>query len=190
VLGYLDVLRDKAEVGVTVAVIGAGGIGFDVAEYLMHEGGSASVAPERFYAEWGIDTAYCKPGGLSPAHASKSRREVFLLQRKESKVGDTLGKTTGWIHRTSLKNNGVKMIPGVSYRKIDDGGLHITVDGQPRLLVVDSVVLCAGQDPQRELQDALQTAGCVVHLIGGAFLAAELDAKRAIDQGTRLAAVI
>jgi 2,4-dienoyl-CoA reductase (NADPH2) len=187
VLGYLDVLRDKKAVGHSVALIGAGGIGFDTAEYLLHEGTSPSLDPAKFFAEWGVDTAYTSAGGLAPAHIPAVPRKIYLLQRKESKVGDGLGKTTGWIHRTSLKNRGVEMINGVSYRKIDDQGLHITVGGKDAVLPVDNVVICAGQDPQRALQAQLQAAGCTVHLIGGADQAAELDAKRAIKQGTELA---
>ncbi|RJG08080.1 NADPH-dependent 2,4-dienoyl-CoA reductase [Noviherbaspirillum cavernae] len=190
VLGYLDVLRDAKPVGKSVAVIGAGGIGFDVAEYLTHAGESASVNPEKFYAEWGIDTNYRAPGGIRPPQVEAAPRQIHMLQRKESKVGDNLGKTTGWIHRTSLKARRVGMTPGVAYRRIDDAGLHVSIDGQDRVLAVDHVVLCAGQEPLRELYEGLKSAGCSVHLIGGADVAAELDAKRAIDQGTRLAAVI
>ena len=187
VRGYLEVLRDKCEVGKTVAVVGAGGIGFDVAEYLLHEGVSPSQDKAKFFAEWGVDTTHSTPGGLKAAHIEKSPRKVYLLQRKASKVGDGLGKTTGWIHRTSLKNREVDMLNNVSYRKVDDEGLHITVGDKDITIPADTVVLCAGQEPQRELQDALQAAGCTVHLIGGAFKAAELDAKHAIKQGTELA---
>ncbi len=190
VLNYLEVLRDKREVGARVAIIGAGGIGFDVAEYLTQQGESASLNPTRFFAEWGVDTAYQQAGGLCQAQPEKPARQVVLLQRKASKVGDGLGKTTGWIHRTGLKHRGVKMLAGVSYDKIDDAGLHITVDGQSQVLPVDNVVICAGQEPRRDLQQALQDLGKTVHLIGGADVAAELDAKRAINQGTRLAAQI
>ncbi|MDH0773026.1 NADPH-dependent 2,4-dienoyl-CoA reductase [Delftia tsuruhatensis] len=188
VLGYLDVLQGDRPVGERVAIIGAGGIGFDVAEYLTHAGDSGAVAPRKFYAEWGIDTDYAQAGGLAQPQAQPSPRRVHLLQRKSTKVGDQLGKTTGWVHRTSLKARSVAMGSGVAYERIDDAGLHITVDGQPQLLEVDNVVLCAGQEPQRELHAALSAAGCSVHLIGGADVAAELDAKRAILQGTTLAA--
>jgi len=190
VLNYLDVLRDDKPVGQRVAVIGAGGIGFDVSEYLAHTGESGAVAPPKFYEEWGIDTTYAQPGGLRRPQAEPPARRVHLLQRKSTKVGDQLGKTTGWIHRASLKARRVAMHSGVSYERIDDAGLHVTVDGQPQLLDVDTVVVCAGQEPLRELHGALLAAGCSVHLIGGADVAAELDAKRAIDQGTRLAARI
>jgi 2,4-dienoyl-CoA reductase (NADPH2) len=190
VMSYLDVLRDGKPVGKTVAVIGAGGIGFDVAEFLTHEGDSPALNAEKFYAEWGIDTGYADRGGLKAPHLDKAPRQVYLLQRKSSKVGDGLGKTTGWIHRTSLKNRNVEMIAGASYNKIDDAGLHITVGGKDMLLPVDNVVLCAGQEPLRALQAGLEAAGQKVHLIGGADEAAELDAKRAIKQGAELAAAI
>jgi 2,4-dienoyl-CoA reductase (NADPH2) len=187
VLGYLDVLRDKKAVGQTVAVVGAGGIGFDVSEYLLHEGTSPSLDAAKFFAEWGVDTTGSARGGVQGARIGAIPRKVYLLQRKTSKVGDGLGKTTGWIHRTSLKNRSVEMIPGATYRKVDDAGLHITVDGKDMVLSVDNIILCAGQDPQRELQAGLLAAGCTVHLIGGADKAVELDAKRAIKQGTELA---
>ncbi|WP_426320072.1 FAD-dependent oxidoreductase [Pseudoduganella sp. R-43] len=189
-LGYLQVLRDGAPVGKNVAVIGAGGIGFDVSEYLTHEGKSASLVPEKFYAEWGIDNGYKDRGGLRAPEVEASPRKVHLLQRKTSKVGDGLGKTTGWIHRTGLKAKRVNMQSGVSYDRIDDAGLHVTIEGQQHVLPVDNVIVCAGQEPLRELQQGLLDAGCKVHLIGGADVAAELDAKRAINQGTRLAAAI
>jgi 2,4-dienoyl-CoA reductase (NADPH2) len=187
VLGYLDVLRDKKPVGKSVAVIGAGGIGFDVSEYLLHQGVSPSLDKAKFFAEWGVDTTATHRGGVQAAELGEIPRKIYLLQRKTSKVGEGLGKTTGWIHRTSLKNRQVEMIPGVQYRKVDDAGLHITVDGKDSVLPVDNVVLCAGQDPQRALQAELEAAGCTVHLIGGADKAVELDAKRAIKQGTELA---
>ncbi len=190
VVGYLDVLRDKCAVGKTVALIGAGGIGFDVAEYLLHSGTSPSQDPAKFFAEWGVDTSYSTRGGLTPEHIEKSPRKVYLLQRKAKKVGDGLGKTTGWIHRTSLKNRQVEMLAGVTYRKIDDAGLHITVGDREMVIPADTVVVCAGQEPQRALQAELVAAGCAVHLIGGADVAAELDAKRAIKQGTELAVAL
>jgi len=189
-LGYLDVLRDGKPVGKHVAVIGAGGIGFDVSEYLTHAGESGALVPEKFYAEWGIDTAYAERGGLRQPEVETPPRKVHLLQRKASKVGDGLGKTTGWIHRTGLKARRVGMSSGVNYDRIDDAGLHVTVDGESQVLPVDNVIICAGQEPLRELQQGLLDAGCKVHLIGGADVAAELDAKRAINQGTRLAAAI
>ena len=187
VVGYLDVLRDKCAVGQSVAIIGAGGIGFDVAEYLLHEGNSPSLDPAKFFAEWGVDTTGAARGGLTKEHIPAAPRKLTLLQRKTSKVGDGLGKTTGWIHRTSLKNRGVEMIASVNYRKVDDDGLHISVGDKHMTLNVDTVVLCAGQTPNRALQAELEAAGCTVYLIGGADEAAELDAKRAIKQGTELA---
>ncbi|MCD0492846.1 NADPH-dependent 2,4-dienoyl-CoA reductase [Chromobacterium violaceum] len=192
VLSYLDVLKHKKPVGGKVAIIGAGGIGFDTAEYLCHEGRSTSLDAEAFMREWGVDMTGDSAGGLAPQgpQPHPSPREVYLLQRKTSKVGEGLGKTTGWIHRESLKMKRVKMLSGVSYDLIDDAGLHITVKGERQVLPVDNVVICAGQDPLRELQAPLQAAGKPVHLIGGADVAAELDAKRAIDQGSRLAAAI
>ena len=188
VVGYLDVLRDKVEVGRRVAVLGAGGIGFDVAEYLTAPATDASRDVAAFADAWGIDRDYRDRGGLTTADPQSSGREVTLLQRKETKVGAGLGKTTGWIHRTELRHRGVRMVPGVSYRRIDEDGLHITLDGDDQLLEVDTVVLCTGQESERSLHDELQARGVSSHLIGGADVAAELDAKRAIDQGTRLAA--
>ena len=191
VLSYLDVLRDKQHVGRRVAIIGAGGIGFDVGEYLTHEGESGALAPAKFNDEWGIDTAYAQAGGLRTAQVEAPTRQVHLLQRKTSKVGDQLGKTTGWIHRTSLKARNVGMSSGVAYERVDDAGLHITIDGgAPQVLDVDHIVVCAGQEPLRALYDTLVAAGQSAHLIGGADVAAELDAKRAILQGTTLAARI
>jgi len=189
VLGYLDVLKTKKPVGKKVAVIGAGGIGFDVSEYLSHEGEATSQNIEAFMKEWGVDMSLKARGGIEGVEAQvpESPREVFLLQRKQSKVGGGLGKTTGWIHRTGLINKGIKMIPGCEYLKIDDEGLHIRVGEETRVLDVDNIILCAGQESQRELVEGLNKPH---HLIGGADLASELDAKRAIDQGTRLAAEI
>jgi 2,4-dienoyl-CoA reductase (NADPH2) len=188
VLSYIDVLRDKKPVGEKVAVIGAGGIGFDVSEYLTHSGDS-STNIESFMREWGVDMSLQARGGVEgvSAQVPPSPREVFLLQRKVSKVGGGLGKTTGWIHRTGLVNKGVNMVPGVEYIKIDDQGLHVKIGDEQRVLDVDNIVVCAGQDPRRELVDGLSKPH---HLIGGADVAAELDAKRAIDQGVRLAAAI
>ncbi|MBD0695903.1 NADPH-dependent 2,4-dienoyl-CoA reductase [Streptomyces sp. CBMA123] len=190
VLGYLDVLRDGAPVGERVAILGAGGIGFDVAEFLTDQGDQASLNPPVFQAKWGIDPEYRERGGLRAPERPKPPRSVHLLQRKTGKVGAGLGKTTGWIHRTELKHRGVVMVPGVSYDLIDDAGLHYTVDGERQLLPVDTVVLCTGQEPRRDLDEALRERGLSVHVIGGADVAAELDAKRAIKQGTELAATI
>ena len=187
VRSYLDVLRDKCAVGKRVALIGAGGIGFDTAEFLLQEGGSPSLDADQFFKEWGVDRSYGSAGGLQAAHIAPSPRKIYLLQRKKSKVGDGLGKTTGWIHRTSLKNREVEMMNLVSYQRIDDQGLHILAGDKPMTLKVDTIVICAGQEPQRELQADLLAGGAQVHLIGGADEAAELDAKRAILQGTQLA---
>jgi 2,4-dienoyl-CoA reductase (NADPH2) len=192
VMGYLDVLRDHKPVGKRVAVIGAGGIGFDLAEYISHGSESASLDPQRFMKEWGIDPSAAARGGVAgiQAQVEPSPRQIWLLQRKASKVGAGLGKTTGWIHREALKKKGVQMVPGVHYLKVDDAGLHVEINGEIRVLEVDNVVLCAGQQSLRELEQPLQQAGVEVRVIGGADVAAELDAKRAIDQGVRLALAI
>ncbi|MFG3506664.1 FAD-dependent oxidoreductase [Streptomyces sp. NPDC047821] len=190
VVSYLDVLRDGAPVGERVAIIGAGGIGFDVAEFLTDGGEGASQDAETYFRQWGVDTSYAGRGGLRAPERPKPPRTVHLLQRKASKVGAGLGKTTGWIHRTELKHRGVTMVAGATYERIDDEGLHITVDGEARTVPVDTVVLCTGQEPRRELYEELVAGGVSAHLIGGADVAAELDAKRAIDQGTRLAATL
>lgn len=189
VMGYLDVIRDKKPVGQTVAVIGAGGIGFDVSEYLAHAGASTSTDIPAFMKEWGIDMSLTARGGIEGVQAQPERsgRDIFLLQRKASKVGAGLGKTTGWAHRAGLLAKGVKMVAGVEYLKIDDDGLHIRLNEEVQVLRVDNVIVCAGQEPLRQLVEGLQKP---YHLIGGADVAAELDAKRAIDQGTRLAATI
>lgn len=189
VLNYLDVLRDKQPVGLRVAIIGAGGIGFDTAEYLSQHRTSSSLDQTEFNREWGIDGSLEQRGGLAARgpQAPRAARQIYLLQRKSSKVGDGLGKTTGWIHRASLTMRGVKMLNGVSYQRIDDEGLHIFRADQESCLRVDTVIICAGQEPRRELQQPLLAMGKTVHLIGGADVAAELDARRAIDQGTRLA---
>jgi len=190
VLSYIEVLRERKPVGKKVAIIGAGGIGFDTAEYLSHEGESGSLNPQKFYDEWGIDTSYAHVGGLKQPVLEQSDREIYLLQRKAKAVGASLGKTTGWIHRTGLKHRDVKMIAGASYDKIDDQGLHITVNDQPTVLEVDHVIICAGQESYTAMYDQLKADGKNVHLIGGAKEAGELDAKRAIRQGAELAATI
>ncbi len=185
VMSYLDVLRDDKPVGEKVAIIGAGGIGFDVAEALTHSS-DASQNIETFMKEWGVDMQLQSRGGIEGVQAqpSPSPRQVHLLQRKASKVGNGLGKTTGWIHRTGLQHKGVNMLAGCEYLGIDDTGLHIRIGEETQTLEVDNVVICAGQESRRELSEGLNKP---VHLIGGADLATELDAKRAIDQGTRLA---
>ncbi|WP_288378870.1 NADPH-dependent 2,4-dienoyl-CoA reductase [uncultured Acinetobacter sp.] len=190
VLSYLDVLKARQPVGQKVAIIGAGGIGFDTAEFLTHEGESGSIHPKKFYDEWGIDTSYSQVGGLKTAAVEHSAREIYLLQRKASSVGATLGKTTGWIHRTGLKNRNVKMIAGVQYEKIDDQGLHIQVGEKTTVLDVDHVIICAGQESFTAMYEPLKQLGKNVHLIGGAKEAGELDAKRAIRHGAELAAMI
>jgi len=189
VMNYLDVLKHKKPVGKKVAIIGAGGIGFDVAEFLSHSGVPTSQSIPAYMSEWGVDMTLQARGGIEgvEANVTPSDREVYLLQRKQSKVGAGLGKTTGWIHRAGLKNKDVEMLSNCEYHRIDDEGLHLTVHGEPLTLHVDNVVICAGQDPLRDLVDGLNKP---YHLIGGADFAAELDAKRAIDQGTRLAAAI
>ena len=186
VLSYIDVIKKKAPVGKRVAVIGAGGIGFDVSEYLSHQGAATSQNIPAFMKEWGVDMSMQARGGIEgvQAEVTPSPREIYLLQRKKSKVGAKLGKTTGWIHRAGLSNKGVQMIPACSYEKIDDQGLHIDVAGEKKVLDVDNIILCAGQEPLRALVEGLNKP---YHLIGGADVAAELDAKRAINQGTRLA---
>lgn len=190
VLSYLDVLRDHKAVGEKVAIIGAGGIGFDVAEYLT-EPHSLTLQPDAWLKDWGIDKGYQSRGALLPDQTPEvPPRKVFLLQRKNTKVGAGLGKTTGWIHRAALKKKGVDMLSGAQYLRIDDEGLWVDLQGQQRCLDVDNVVICAGQEPQRALQQGLIDRGCSVHLIGGADVAAELDAKRAIRQGAELAARI
>jgi 2,4-dienoyl-CoA reductase (NADPH2) len=189
VMSYIEVLRDHKSVGHKVAVIGAGGIGFDVSEYLVEEE-NLTVNLDKWLTHWGIDKSYQNPGALAEKRPVKSTREVFLLQRKTSKVGKGLGKTTGWIHRSSLANHNVQMMNGVTYEKIDDDGLHITIGEKAMVLDVDNIIVCAGQTPLRELESSLVEAGLRVHVIGGADVAAELDAKRAIRQGAELAATI
>lgn len=189
VIGYLDVLEGRVVPGAKVAIVGAGGIGFDVAEFLVQEGASPSLDPARWMAEWGIDPSFESAGGLAKPNPEPPARQIWLLQRSLGKPGAKLARTTGWIHRSALKAKGVKMLGGVEYLGVDDAGFRIRVDGGEQLLPVDHVVVCAGQEPRRELFDHLrETAPDLdLHLIGGADVAAELDAKRAIDQGTRLA---
>ena len=189
VMDYLDVIGAKKSVGQKVAIIGAGGIGFDTAEYITHSGESTSQNIPAFMKEWGIDMTFGSRSGIEgvTAQPEPSPREVYLLQRKTTRVGKGLGKTTGWIHRAGLVMKGVRMMPGCDYSHIDDQGLHITVGDNTQILDVDTIIICAGQDPLRELVDGLNLPH---HLIGGADEAGELDAKRAIDQGTRLAAAM
>ena len=192
VLRYTDVLRDKAQVGARVVVVGAGGVGFDVAEYLSHEGESATENLASWQREWGVGDPSDTPGGLAPdgPRPHPAARSVTLVQRKPGKPGKGLGKTTGWIHRASLAAKGVRMLGGLEYRKITREGLVVLRDGSEETLPADTVILCTGQEPLRALADDLIANGKAVRVIGGADIAAELDAKRAIDQGARLAAAL
>ena len=186
VASYVEIVRGDRVAGKCVAIIGAGGIGFDVAELLTHPGPAHDDA-RTFLDAWGIDTRYASRGGLKPAEEPPSPRAVVLLQRKPTKVGEDLAKTTGWIRRTLLRRRGVEMLADVAYDHIDDDGLHVRVAGVPRTVRVDTIVVCAGQEPRRELAEALAREGIAHTVIGGADVAVELDAKRAIDQGTRVA---
>ncbi|NIJ71365.1 NADPH-dependent 2,4-dienoyl-CoA reductase [Xanthomonas sp. F4] len=188
VVSYLDVLQGRVQAADKVAIIGAGGIGFDVGEFLVHAGESTALDPARWMAEWGVDPQFEGRGALCKPRPEPPARSVWLLQRSPGRPGARLGKTTGWIHRATLKAKGVTMLGGVEYLGVDDTGLRIRVDGAEQLLPVGTVVVCAGQEPRRDLQAALLAAGRSAHLIGGADVAAELDAKRAIAQGSRLAA--
>jgi 2,4-dienoyl-CoA reductase (NADPH2) len=192
VVSYIDVLTKQVEIGQRVALIGAGGIGFDLAEFLSHSDDhpDSGQSTEAFMREWGIDQTLEARGGVKGVEAqpSKSVRDIWLLQRRAGKPGKTLGKTTGWIHRLSLKKRGVNMLGGVTYERVDDDGLHISVDGEHQVLKVDHVVVCAGQVSNRDLADALEEKGLSSHVIGGAEKAAELDAKYAIREGSELAA--
>lgn len=187
VLSYLDVLRDKKPVGQRVAIIGAGGIGFDTASYLSHSDRDDSLDIAAFCQQWGIDQSLQRRGGLAQPQSPTSPRQIWLLQRKAGKPGAGLGKTTGWIHRSSLQARGVEMWGNVQYLRVDDDGLHILRGGSPITLPVDNVIICAGQEPNRALAAALAPLGTPLHIIGGADVALELDARRAIKQGTALA---
>jgi 2,4-dienoyl-CoA reductase (NADPH2) len=190
VLSYLDVLKHKKPVGKRVAVIGAGGIGFDVSEYLTHEGESSALHIDTWLKEWGIDKSLKARAGIEDVKPEfhPSPREIFMFKRSKGKFGANLGKTTGWIHRSTLKKKKVQFIGEVSYTKIDDQGLHYIKNEEAKILEVDTIVICAGQTPFKELYQPLLAAGKNVHVIGGADFAGELDAKRAINQGARLAA--
>jgi len=187
VFSYLDVLARHVPVGSKVAIIGAGGIGFDVAEFLVENAPSPTTDVARWTHEWGVDMQLASRGGLQKPQPESPARQIWLLQRSEGRPGGRLNKTSGWVHRATLKAKRVEMLGSVSYERFDEHGLHITVDGAPQVLPVDNVVICAGQEPNRRLADDLIAAGIKVHVIGGADVAAELDAKRAIAQGTELA---
>ncbi|MCL4113195.1 UNVERIFIED_CONTAM: hypothetical protein GTU68_002845 [Idotea baltica] len=188
VLNYADVLHHNKPVGKRVAIVGSGGIGFDMAEFLAHEGESPSLSDSAFQKEWGIDATYERGGALAQAQPHPSPREIFLLKRSKGRHGKNLGKTTGWIHRASLKMKKVNMLAEVEYVKVDDAGFHINVAGEPQVLAVDNVIICAGQEPLFELQAVLEAANQNVHLIGGAKNAKGLDAKRAIKEAAYLVA--
>lgn len=190
VLSYLDVLSRKVPVGARVAIIGAGGIGFDVAEFLVEDAPSPTTDVTRWTRVWGVDQNLEHRGGLVAPQPEPPERELWLMQRSSGRPGARLNKTSGWVHRATLKAKRVEMLGGVSYEKLDEEGFHISVDGKRRVLPVDNIVICAGQEPNRTLADELIAAGKTVHVIGGADVALELDAKRAIDQGTRLACTI
>jgi 2,4-dienoyl-CoA reductase (NADPH2) len=192
VLNYIDVLKLKKPVGKRVAVIGAGGIGFDVSEYLAHEGESTALNIDAWLKEWGIDKTLEARSGIENIQSEihPSPREIFMFKRSKGKFGANLGKTTGWIHRSTLKKKNVQFINEVQYTKIDDEGLHYTQNDEQKILEVDNIVICAGQLPFKQLLEPLQAKGIKVHVIGGADVAAELDAKRAINQACRLAAEI
>jgi len=192
VVSYIDVILGKKQVGRRVAIMGAGGIGFDVAELVSHEGSSGAVDIAVFAREWGIDFQHHPRGGVTGVvpQVARADREVTLMQRKADALGKSLGRTTGWTHRMVLKRRGVQMVGGVEYLLIDDAGLHTRVNGEPRLFEVDTVIVCAGQTSLRTLFDELQAMGVPARLVGGAYEAGELDAKRAIDQASRLAAEV
>jgi 2,4-dienoyl-CoA reductase (NADPH2) len=192
VMSYVDVLYHGKETGKQVAIIGAGGIGVDVAVFLSQVGPSTSLEPEAFFKEWGVDRSYSRPGALlaePPVH-QPSEREITIMQRKAGKIGAELGKTTGWIHRATLKQRGIRMLSSARYESIDENAVHVRVGDASHVIPADTVVVCAGQESLRDLHDEIANAGVEVHLIGGADVAAGLDAKRAIDQGARLAAEI
>ena len=192
VVPYIDAILGRKPIGARVAILGAGGIGFDVAELVTHSGPSAALDVDVFAREWGIDFRNHPRGGVTGVQpqVAKADRTVWLMQRKTDALGKTLGRTTGWTHRLTLGRRGVHLVAGVEYLRIDDAGLHTRVNGEPRLFEVDTVIVCAGQTPLRTLYDALQADGVRTHLVGGAFEASELDAKRAIDQASRLAATL
>jgi 2,4-dienoyl-CoA reductase (NADPH2) len=192
VFNYIDVLKGNIKIGKSVALIGAGGIGFDVAEFLSHQGEPTSMKTKLFMDEWGVDMSLIARGGIEGINQniSKSERQIFLLQRKSGKVGANLGKTTGWIHRFSLRNKDVKMINGVSYSHIDNNGLHYLKNNQVKVLDVEHIVICAGQISNNALFEKTKEINPNTEIIGGAFESLELDAKKAIDQAVRIAAIV
>ena len=190
VVSYVDVLSGRVHVGASAAIIGAGGIGFDVAEFLVHEGPSSTLDPKRWMAEWGVDPTFESRGSLARPRPEAPARTVWLLQRSTGKPGARLGKTSGWVHRATLKAKNVQMLGEVEYLGVDEAGLKIRIAGVEQVLPVDHIVVCAGQEPRRDLHAALLATGVTAHLIGGADVATELDAKRAIDQGSRLATAL
>jgi 2,4-dienoyl-CoA reductase (NADPH2) len=192
VVSYVDVIRGNVAVGKKVAVMGAGGIGFDVSELIMHKGVSAAMDKEVFAREWGIDFTNHPRGGVTGVvpQVEAADRQVLLLQRKSTPVGRGLGKTTGWTHRMSLAKRGVQMMNGIEYNRVDDQGLHISIEGVPQVLDVDTVIVCAGQVPKRALYDELADSSIATSLVGGAYEASELDAKTAIKQASELAAAV
>jgi 2,4-dienoyl-CoA reductase (NADPH2) len=188
VVGYTDLLSGTVEPGRRVVIIGAGGIGFDVAIYLLERHGDAHRTHASFARHWGIDTSITQPGGLTgDAHDAAPAHEITMLKRSEGRFGRTLGLTTGWVHQINLRRAGVSMIDAVTYRRIDDAGVHISQGDEDRILPADTVVVCAGQVARDGLMGELEAQGIAAHLIGGARLAAELDAMRAIEEGTRIA---
>jgi 2,4-dienoyl-CoA reductase (NADPH2) len=192
VVGYVDVLSGRAKVGKNVAIIGMGGIGFDVAVYLLERSSRAPLEAQAFEHHWGIVEDGAIAGGLDPTGFPKAQpaHRITMLKRSHTPFGHTLGRTTGWVHRSELARNGVKMLKGIEYKKIDDAGLHIALDGKAEVIAADTVILCAGQEPRRELTAVLEKIGKTAHLIGGAKLATELDAKRAMLEGAELAAAL
>jgi len=188
VMSYIDVITGRKQAGTNVAIIGMGGIGFDVAELLTApHPASHRETPEEFFEDWGVDTTTSSHTGLKEMHTPAAARQVTLLQRSNTRVGERLGLSTGWIHRSKLRRRGVKTLTGCTYERVDDAGFHVTINGEPKLLPVDTVVICAGQEVNRTLADELLAAGVKADVIGGAHIASELDAVRAIDEGTRLA---
>lgn len=187
----IDVIKHKKPIGQSVAILGAGSIGFDVAEYLCAKENNGTQQKEDWLRSWGVDMDSRSAGGLlTKLDKVHGRRDITLLQRKQTKIGATLGKSTGWIHRMNLKKHGVKMVNGVSYKRIDAEGFHVVINNREKYFKVDNVILCVGQEPRRDLYQGLIDTGLRVELIGGADVATELDAKRAIDQASRLAAEI